>query len=130
MFVGIASNIANDTTEKQMMAANETFRGVQILIELENKEEVILLIPLVMSLLLISTIGLPGNGLVWCKIFAINKLLVVYFLSGMCQLGSVRDCYSWGSDNSFFQYHFTNSGACKTITFLKCSSLAVLIYTR
>ena len=115
------------------MAENETFGDLQISVELVNKEEVILLIPLIISLLLISTIGLPGNGLV-CYFYGVKSTMstsskwFIFFL-GCANLVQCAIVVPGEMITTFFQYNFTNSGACKTITFFNCSSLAVLVYT-
>ena len=115
------------------MLENKTYPDLRVSVEFVNKEEITLLIPIIIALLLISTIGLPGNGLV-CYIYGVKSTIstssrwFIFFL-GCANLVQCAIVVPGEMITTFFQYNFTNNGACKTLAFFNCSSLAVMVYT-
>ena len=114
------------------MAENETSAGAQTTtVEQLNHVEILGLIPMFTFLLLISIIGIPGNGLV-CYIYrnkygASSSRWFIFFLAAvdlvMCVI--IVPCEI---TTSMFQYTFTNSVLCKLTAFLNNWSLMTLAF--
>ena len=115
------------------MLHNKTYIDLSLSLEQINKGEVILLIPIITALVIISVIGLPGNGLV-CYVYGVKSAITtssrwfIFFL-GCTNFVQCVIVVPGEIITIFFQYNFTNIGACKATAFLNCSSLAVMVYT-
>ena len=113
------------------MARNETTLNAQTIVEQLNDAEVLGLVPMFIFLLLVSVIGIPGNGLV-CYIYRSNygvssSRWFIFFLASvdlvMCVI--IVPCEI---ATSMFQYNFTNAVLCKLTVFLNNWSLMTLAF--
>ena len=114
--------MAKDVTETQM---GDT-------VEQLNEDKVIRLIPMFIYLLLISLIGIPGNGLV-CYIYKTKYRMsgsrwFVFFLAltdiVLCVINIPLEFAI-----SLYQYNFTNVVLCKSYMFLNAWSMQTLGFT-
>ena len=114
------------------MAVNVTFTQMQDIVEGLIKDELIRLIPMFIYLLLISVIGIPGNGLV-CYIYKTKYRMsgsrwFVFFLAltdiVLCVINIPLEFAI-----SLYQYNFTNDVLCKTYMFLNTWSMQTLGFT-
>lgn len=87
-----------------------------------------MLIPIIIVLLLISSIGLPGNVLV-CYFYGVKSTSrwFIFFL-GCANFVQCLIIVPGEVITAFFQYNFTNNTWCKTIAYFNCVSLAVTVY--
>lgn len=114
------------------MEVNITNMQMQDKVDQLNKDEVIRLIPMLMFLLLISVIGIPGNGLV-CYVYRTKYTMsssrwFIFFLASadmvLCVFIVPAEIAS-----SMYQYNFTNGVACKLTAFLNTWALLALGFT-
>ena len=113
------------------MAGNQTLLYAQTIVEQLNGAEVLRLVPMFIFLLLVSVIGIPGNGLV-CYIYrnnygASSSRWFIFFLASvdlmMCVI--IVPCEV---ATSMFQYNFTNAVLCKLTAVLNNWSLLTLAF--
>ena len=114
------------------MLQNKTYPDLSLLLEQVNKEEVIRHIPIIVAVVIFSAIGLPGNGLV-CYIYGVKSTITtssrwfIFFL-GCANCVQCVIVIPVEIITIFLQYNF-NNGACKTTSFLYCTSLVVMFFT-
>ena len=111
---------------------NMSEREELAIIEELNKDEVITLIPMIVFLLLISIIGLPGNGLV-CYIYSTKYRMsssrwFIFFLASadliMCVVIIPSEL-----GTSLYQYNFTSEFACRITAYLNLCTMLALGFT-
>ena len=114
------------------MEVNITNMQMQDKVDQLNKDEVIRLIPMLIFLVLISVIGIPGNGLV-CYVYRTKYKMsssrwFIFFLASadmvLCVFIVPVEIAS-----SMYQYNFTNGVACKLTAFLNTWALLALGFT-
>ena len=74
------------------MLQNKTYPDLSLSLEQVNKEKVILLIPIIIALVIISVIGLPGNGLM-CYVYGVKSTITTssrWFISARLDEPNIR----------------------------------------